>query len=318
MSESTKEPAAGEPIEAPSASTTIDQQSADSGLVRLPGGAALTSIDAGAITARYRSGAVVVAGPHGSGKTTILTTLYDQFQMGPFGHWAFAGSETLLAFEERCHDSRLASGRSTAETVRTSGGSHETWLHLGLRSKESTEHRIDLLLSDLSGEVFERILSQPERITELTYLRRADHVAVVVDGDLIANSETSHGVRHTTYLLLRTLLESKTLGPTTRLEVVLSKLDRLLAQGWTEAQFANEVIPEWTDMARSHSVDLSLHLTAARPLGDEVPWGRGMAELLETWAGLSDPVIAPRTVAPVPAHARAIDRFEWPLRDARQ
>src|SRR5438094_3901098 len=83
---------------------------------------------------------VVVAGPVGCGKTTLLTSLYELFQWGPVAEFEFAGSKTLPAFEQRCHLSRSASGASEPKTQRTlnertvDGRLIPTYLHLGLRS----------------------------------------------------------------------------------------------------------------------------------------------------------------------------------------
>src|SRR5580698_7970222 len=46
---------------------------------------------------------IVLAGPTDSGKTTLLTSLYELFQWRKVEGYAFAGSMTLPAFEERCH-----------------------------------------------------------------------------------------------------------------------------------------------------------------------------------------------------------------------
>src|SRR5437660_50697 len=45
---------------------------------------------------------IVLAGPVDSGKTTLLTSLYELFQWRRVEGYAFAGSNTLPAFEERC------------------------------------------------------------------------------------------------------------------------------------------------------------------------------------------------------------------------
>ena len=51
---------------------------------------------------------IVLAGPIDSGKTTLLTSLYELFQWREVEGYAFAGSSTLPAFEELCYLSNRA------------------------------------------------------------------------------------------------------------------------------------------------------------------------------------------------------------------
>src|SRR5436189_2638822 len=99
--------------------------------VDLPSGEALTEIQASEITRQGLTRVVVLAGPSGSGKTTILTSLFESFLEAPFGNFLFAGSRTLVGFERRCHDARIASGRTEAHTVHTQVEPTE-FLHLRL------------------------------------------------------------------------------------------------------------------------------------------------------------------------------------------
>src|SRR5205085_5639270 len=74
---------------------------------------------------------IVLAGPSDSGKTTLLTSLYELFQWRKVEGYAFAGSNTLPAFEERCYLSRRDSGNVTPHTPRTRyKGPHPEYLHL--------------------------------------------------------------------------------------------------------------------------------------------------------------------------------------------
>src|SRR5438046_759504 len=85
--------------------------------VDLPSGEALTEAQASEVTRHGVTRVVVLAGPSGSGKTTVLTSLFEAFLEAPFGNFLFAGSRTLLGFERRCHDARVASGRTDPHTV---------------------------------------------------------------------------------------------------------------------------------------------------------------------------------------------------------
>src|SRR6188768_15789 len=69
----------------------------------LRGGEALELEEAANICRKGQTKVVLLAGPRESGKTTIITSLYESFQDAPFGGYSFAGSETLVGFERRCH-----------------------------------------------------------------------------------------------------------------------------------------------------------------------------------------------------------------------
>src|SRR6266545_4833715 len=131
--------------------------------VPVPSGGALTVEASLRVTLRSAAKVVVPVGPVGCGKSTLITTIYDQFQLGPFGGWLFAGSETLLAFEQRSFLSRTASGRATAGIERTSLSSGEQLVHLRLQDEGQVRAARDLLLADISGELFQSIADHPEQ-----------------------------------------------------------------------------------------------------------------------------------------------------------
>src|SRR4051794_23643425 len=64
---------------------------------------ALDTDDANALAAERRLTAVVLAGPVGTGKTSVYAAIYERLSRGPFGGWAFAGSRSIPGLEQRCH-----------------------------------------------------------------------------------------------------------------------------------------------------------------------------------------------------------------------
>src|SRR4051812_2781381 len=84
----------------------------------LVGPDALDTNEAGRLLAQDPGRVVVWAGERASGKTTLSCELYER-QRRPEARLQFAGSETLLALEQRVHPSRAASGRRVQETRRT-------------------------------------------------------------------------------------------------------------------------------------------------------------------------------------------------------
>src|SRR4051812_6581560 len=62
---------------------------------------ALTDRQASGLSARERATVIVLAGAVASGKTTLITALYERFGHGPIAGHRFAGSLTLPGFEAR-------------------------------------------------------------------------------------------------------------------------------------------------------------------------------------------------------------------------
>src|SRR3990172_2742237 len=67
---------------------------AQSAFIDLPKGEALTEVQASDVTREGPTRVVVLAGPADSGKTTIITSLFEAFLEAPFANFLFAGSRT--------------------------------------------------------------------------------------------------------------------------------------------------------------------------------------------------------------------------------
>ena len=86
---------------------------------KLSSGDALNEKELYLLTAKKDTRIIYVLGPAGSGKTTFETMLYASFLKKMNEDLAFAGSETLLGFEERLNYLRVISGNSNAKMERT-------------------------------------------------------------------------------------------------------------------------------------------------------------------------------------------------------
>src|SRR5919198_2499191 len=117
----------------------------------LPEGSDLDLPLAERVTRAGISRVIVLAGTADSGKTTLVTALYELFQNGLFAGYLFAGSETLPALERRCHLGRIDSGRAAAETARTLAGGGQRWLHLRVRAATNGGAVRELLVSEIAG-----------------------------------------------------------------------------------------------------------------------------------------------------------------------
>ena len=259
-------------------------------LVTLPSGEALTERQAAEITRLGATNLVVIAGPTDSGKTTILAALFEAFQEAPFGNYLFAGSRTLVGFEQRCHLGRRESGQEVAKTAHTSVREGVAFLHLDLafRDESRLSHR-HLLLSDISGELFKRIRDSSDAANDVASLGRADHFCIVVDGQRLVDTETRQSTKSDSRSILRSVIESGKLSTSCMIDLVITKWDlitRVLQEQGdsTIRSFLNETIRAVTAVAGDRQI--TVHEVAARPPVDaKVPFAHGLPTLLRSWMG---------------------------------
>lgn len=199
-------------------------------LVNLPLGKPLQEAEASNVLRASDTPIVVLAGAVKSGKTTLLASLHDAFQRGPFAGYMAAGSQTLVGFEERCFDSRCASGGDEPVTQRTQLEEGVLFYHIKVR-KESLESPIkQLLLADMSGEHYDGALDSAQALRSLTIIRRADHFVHLVDGGKLASKELSAHTKANALMLMRRCLEEKMLDDDARVDILLTKWDIVLAR----------------------------------------------------------------------------------------
>jgi hypothetical protein len=249
----------------------------------LPSGEALSEEQASEVTREAPTKVVVLAGPHASGKTTILTSLFDSFLEAPVGNYLFAGSRTLVGFERRCHDSREASGRDNAHTVHTQVSDAVDFLHLRLADSATTNRRTDLLLSDVSGERFKLIRDSADAVKKMRMLQRADHLCIVVDGEKIAESNLRHSVRADARTLLRSVVEANVLSPSCAIQVVFSKWDVVKAHRAFQSISAFVGDTQRALEAVAGGRLLQYFEIAARPKTKKMRFAFGLPTLLRSW-----------------------------------
>ncbi len=257
-------------------------------LIELPPGKELDELGAAKLQASRPVRLVVVAGPVGCGKTTLLTSLYELFQWGKVSEYSFAGSNTLPAFERRCYLSRTASERAVPDTERTPFG-EVRYLHLRIWKVGFSKGPLDLLFTDVSGESFERARDSIAECQQLNFLRRADHFLLLLDGEKLVRKEKRWQVAHDSMTLLRSCLDSGMLGGTCLVNILWAKFDFLLAATDEEhAKFLEKLTREFETEFASRVGRLSFSRIAARPTqADSLKFGHGLAELLKDWATVS-------------------------------
>jgi hypothetical protein len=173
-------------------------------------------------------------------------------------------------------------------------------LHLRVRRPDG--NLVELLISDLAGEQFERVREGRALVAELPWATRADRVVVLVDGAALERPGESEIAITRAERLLLALQTSDTLRENARIALVLTKADALGDAG--EQALARHETP-LADIARRLDPEATWIRTAALPSGSD-PDGLGA---LVAWLCGAD---RPRST-PSPREAqtrRAIESFQ--------
>ena len=258
---------------------------------------------------------VLCAGHIGHGKTTFLTSIYELYRRQTLANHLFAGSLTLLGFEERCHLSRTASGNENAHTERTSVDADDIILHLVLKSDSGTSGLKDILLVDISGEFCRDARNSTEDANKIPLIAATDFFVLFFSGEKLANPQFRHKEKRYGLDLLRSCLEAKAIGRKTNVQIILSKMDDVnLATDTTEdslkffEQICDEIKNSYKDKFRS----LSFHKIASRPrVKSGLPEGYGVEAVINEWLKDSVPSPVTRRISEQnPKTYRCIDMFE--------
>lgn len=254
--------------------------------VNLPGG---RSLDAAACDAllRRRDGTVVgiVAAPE-VGKTTLISTIYELLHRRRMADFGFAGSETLRAYEERCHLARLSSDAVAADTQRTKVGAGLQFTHLRIATRSGI---CDAVFADRSGELFDKALARPADIDEFVELHRADVVILLVDLVLLTSST------HLTVSAVRRLfmaMDQRGMLEGRRVLLVGTKADVAIPTPRSR-KAARELAAVAEELGRraGERFRIETHVVACRPRRGSTVIGEGLEPLLSA-------VLAPLAPSP--------------------
>ena len=257
-------------------------------LIDLPSGKELNETSAIRLGASTLVRLVVLAGPVDSGKTTLLTSLYELFQLNPVCGQNFAGSMTLPAFEMRCHLARTASESATAQTERTVyKGPDPFYLHLRTASAEPPHAQADFLFTDVSGEMFEHAQNSTSECKELRFLHRASHFLLLLDGEKAVRPER-WGMIQKSKTMLESCLDAKMLPSFCAVNVVWAKYDYFEAAPDRDKEqhqaFRDEVVGQFQTAFRHRVGQLKFRQVAARPKqAPKLGFGKGVPELFKDW-----------------------------------
>lgn len=256
--------------------------SSDSRWELLPASSMLSVEDADKLLRWRKARVVTVVGERNGGKTTLVAQLYEQFLRGPFAQTLFTQSWSLQGFERKSFQSRAEFGAAHPDTPRTSAQDGLGFFHIAV-SDESSLERTDLLISERAGEAYREVRDRPERAMALVELRKAGVIALILDGDRVAQPRMRAGVFASVRNIARALLDSDSLDPQTTIQLVTTKLDLLTGEGATAALEALTEFEANLASLLNNRFKLTTFRIAARDPSGNVAAGSGMDELLQSW-----------------------------------
>jgi hypothetical protein len=227
---------------------------------------------------------IFMAGEISSGKTTLIASLHDAFLFAPLAGFRFAGSQTLLAFEERSFESRAKSEGLLPQTPRTRYENGQEYFHLRVQEEQDPSLcNLDILFADMSGEFYERSIQRRDEAQQLRGLTRAQCLLVLLDGEKLASPMERQRVRSNALSFIRRCIEERVLTVDTELQVLISKWDsvtKLPGDAQTEIlEFIESRIN-----AKALERQVMVRPIASRPaLGSPDPKLFGVKELFPGW-----------------------------------
>lgn len=188
-------------------------------------GQALNEKELYRLSSRLPTRIIYVLGPVGSGKTTFESMLYAFFLKNIDKNILFAGSETLVGFEERLNYLRIKSGNSDAQMERTNKDERRCFLHLNLLDIK-LNYRYNLVLSDISGETFDNCNSNRANMEQdLPYLDMAKNIVLFMDGESLLDNSKRQGSVMKIKFFLKTFKSSRFYNGKPNIDIVISKND---------------------------------------------------------------------------------------------
>lgn len=254
------------------------------GEVAIHSGDALSITECSPVLRRDRTSVVLVAGPNDSGKTTLAAALYEHFLHADRGPCAFAGSDTLYGFEQRCFLARVRSGRAHPDTRRTPIDAEDVGLHLRYRRVDAQECA-SLLVIDLAGEAFRTMRQSAEDVRSRRWLMRVDRFVFVVDMARWIEPTTRHSLKHEIVQLARRYREEGVVRETAEVDIVATKWDCVTdADGGAAWSFLEDLAAEMSTTLKQPAITTRVFATAAQPRYESKLESRyGVTELLKLW-----------------------------------
>jgi hypothetical protein len=235
-------------------------------------GQALTPEAASELMGSSYCNLIGILGIPDAGKTAVIVSLYLLLARGRLDGFEFADSATLMALDEISRGARRWNDGNTPDQLTTHTELTDErmagFLHLALR-QTSTGALFNVLLPDLPGE-WSSSLVDSQRTDRLNFLRRADALWIVADGDQLTNPSSRQWAIHRTKLLLQRVASFVSSCPPVFL--VVSRRDKAELSEATEAALQEE--------AKLRGIKLVIHPVASFAVPGDVAPGFGIPELV--------------------------------------
>lgn len=205
-----------------------DAPKTDDPSLRIEWGEALTLAQCYSISSGEKTLFIVLAGASNTGKTTFLINLFDLFQHGLIDNYLFAGSRTLIGFEQRLHSLRILDSDREAAVARTPSSTQPQVLHIRVVPTGQMHEPINLLIADISGEQFKDARDDESAARALTFLSEADSIVFFANAELVESEMTISNAIRDARLISRRFFELRLLKPSCGIFSVLSKVDALV------------------------------------------------------------------------------------------
>lgn len=256
----------------------------DLNVVHTYSGSALNMEEVNQVSLSNISRLVIFAGMPNVGKTTFLLSLIQLFETKQsFCDFLFAGSRTLLEFEEKSFDSKIESGRETEDTARTRIGPVK-FLHLNVAS-EDLSTKLNLLFTDISGEAFVAMRDSTEECKKFTLAQRADHFVLFLDSKLLSDLVNRATAKIDGLGILRGLIEAGSIQKGTYIQIIFSRWD-LLDERQNNQQhkgFIHSIKEEITSRF-GNDFEIEFFEICSRPkIGSPMPFGYGFDKIFPLW-----------------------------------
>jgi hypothetical protein len=249
---------------------------------------ALAPNEVGAVMGEAETTLVIVAGDTNSGKTSLIGLSYSAFLQGPVGEWRFAGSRTLLGYEELVQNHRASAEYDLPDTPHTETKVEEFY-HLDIQSQHDGRQR-RLLFHNVSGERYQDAINKTVDAAKLDLVHRADAIVVMVDGERLLKRASAAQAKTRLIDVLSALAQAKHLENNQPVQIVISRWDLV------ENVRAQEQINSQSSMIRDQVVQglaefgvtsqVTVFPVACVTHHAETAFGFGFSEVLEAWLAL--------------------------------
>ncbi|OJW12784.1 hypothetical protein [Mucilaginibacter sp. 44-25] len=286
-----------------------DKKPDQNNLIRLFPGTELHTKELGIVTYEHPTNLIIIIGESFSGKSTVLTSIFDMFQVGKFKQFYFAGSYTQYGFESRCHLSRAPSGLVEPDTAHTQSIEFN-FLHIAFKDKENLSRDAHhLLLSDISGERFNMAINSATMMTEMSLMKEAEHLVYLLDGEKLADKFQRNAIVTRANQFISRAVDNGLFDTDTEITIIFTKYDLLtdiVNDGTLE-----KIKKSFVDRFEANLSAIKFEVIAARPKPPtaDIPFGFGLEHLLSVW--LNKRKLPELNVGTIPSSERYFELYSY-------